>query len=162
MRHAPRPSRAAAFLILAPLALAPAAAPAQPRQVPPGVDATLGRAQQGQPLAQPGVNPAQPAGPLIQGGAQGSEVADTLAKAGVRPTPDTLGGRNEKVADDALYKVEEATGLPAKLRDLKDQVAANPDQLIKQLGLHDDPAVRIDFRDRTPSAEEIVQALRPR
>jgi hypothetical protein len=145
---------------LALLLLAPAQG--QPRQVPPSVDTLINRAQQGQPLAQPNPPlPSQPSGPLIQGGAQGSDVADTLAKAGVRPTPDTLTGNNEKTADDTLYKVEQSTGLPAPLRDLKDQVPPNADELIKRLGLHNDPAVRIDFRNRTPSPEEIVQALRP-
>jgi hypothetical protein len=92
----------------------------------------------------------------------GGDVADTLAKAGVKPTPDAVTGRNEKTADDAAWKVEQATGLPPELRDLKDQVPPNAKELIRRLGLHDDPAVRVDFRDRTPTPEEIVEALRPR
>jgi hypothetical protein len=89
------------------------------------------------------------------------DVAATLQNAGVRPTPDAMSGRDEKTADDAAYKVEEASGLPPQLRDLKDQVPPDPQGLIKRLGLHDEPAVRVDFRNRTPTAEEIVEALRP-
>jgi hypothetical protein len=92
----------------------------------------------------------------------GSDVADTLAKAGVKPTPDAVSGRNEKAADDAAWKVEQATGLPPELRDLKDQVPPNAKELIRRLGLHDDPAARVDFRGRTPTPDEIVEALRPR
>jgi hypothetical protein len=91
----------------------------------------------------------------------GSDVAATLQKAGVRPTPDAMTGRDEKTADDAAYKVEESSGLPRELRDLKDQQPPDPQGLIRRLGLHDEPAVRVDFRNRTPTAEEIVQALRP-
>jgi len=103
---------------------------------------------------------AQPA--AAQTPSPGSDVADTLAKAGVKPTPDAMTGGNEKTADDAAWKVEQATGLPPELRDLKDQVPPNANELIRRLGLHDDPATRVDFRGRTPTPEEIVEALRPR
>jgi hypothetical protein len=57
--------------------------------------------------------------------------------------------------------VEEKTGLPRELRDLKDKLPPDPKAVIRQLGLRDEPARRLDIRDRTPSVEEIVQALRP-
>jgi hypothetical protein len=89
------------------------------------------------------------------------EVADTLSQAGVRPTGDALTGREEKAADGTLYKVEERTGLPRELRDLKDKLPPDPKGVIRQLGLRDEPARRVDYRDRTPTVEDIVQALRP-
>jgi hypothetical protein len=92
---------------------------------------------------------------------EAGEGADTLSKAGVRPTGDALTGREEKAADGTLYKVEERTGLPRELRDLKDKLPPDPKAVIRQLGLRDEPARRIDFRDRTPTVEDIVQALRP-
>jgi hypothetical protein len=136
----------------------PAVAQPQPGRPAPAVQDIINRAQAGpRPQQAPGIPPVE-----RPSGNAGSDIADTLAKAGVAPTPDALSGRNEKTADDAAYKVEQATGLPAQLRDLTDQVPPNPQELIRRLGLHDDPAVRVDFRNRTPSSEEIVEALRPR
>jgi hypothetical protein len=152
-------SRAVAILALVLLAAPPALAQSQapPRSQIPGGQDIINRAQSG---ARPQPSPATPSVERPPSG--GSDVADTLAKAGVPASPDAMTGRNEKSADDAAYKVEQSSGLPAQVRDLKDQVPPNPQALIRQLGLHDDPAVRVDFRNRTPSTEEIVDALRPR
>jgi hypothetical protein len=150
---------AAATLLAASAALAQTQLP-RTTTTAPSVPDIVNRAQTGTqvPPRGPAVPPVDRGSPPVQG----SDVADTLAKAGVPPTPDTLSGRNEKTADDAAWKVEEASGLPPQLRDLKDQAPPNPKEIIRRLGLHDDPATRVDFRDRTPSAEEIVEALRPR
>ncbi len=58
-----------------------------------------------------------------------------------------------------------ATGdqrLPANLRDIRDQVPPNAQQLATQLGLRSPRGQRTDMRNRTPTAQEIVNALAPR
>ncbi len=52
--------------------------------------------------------------------------------------------------------------LPPELRNMRDQVPPNSQQLAARLGLRSPRGQRTDLRGRTPSAQELVNALAPR
>lgn len=91
-------------------------------------------------------------------------VAATLRRAGITPTPATLGGTDQKSRDAAINRLARSYDLPPEILELRDRLPDNPAAVMDRLGLvRRDGAARTNLSDRTPpSAAEIFDALAPR
>ena len=92
-----------------------------------------------------------------------SAVAQVLRRAGVAPSPGALAGTDAKARAQALDALERAYPLPRNLLDREDTPPPNAAEVMDRLGLvRHGGAPTTDMRGRTPSRQEIVDALAPR
>ena len=145
----------------APAAVTPAP-PTPSNSVEDIVGRATGQAASAAPAPAPTViapNVTQPAAPLAP---SNSSVARLLSSVGIPATAAAVSGADPNQARTAITRLEASYGLSPEVLNMRDTLPADPDAIIRQLNLHNTPVRATNFSNRTPTVEEIVQALQLR
>jgi hypothetical protein len=100
--------------------------------------------------------------PVVNSGTADSEMAKTLSRMGLPTTPEFVSGSDPNSVKKAISRLEATYELPPEILNLRGQLPADPESIIRQLNLHPPVANTTDLSDRTPTVEEIIEALRLR
>jgi hypothetical protein len=92
--------------------------------------------------------------------AVGEAVWAILGQTGEPIDPEFSPGRNEKVDNLLLDRLERLLPLTDAERRIADRPVDGPAELLFRLGLDQGPRRTIDLREKSPSAREIVEGLK--